>query len=438
MKIRKMFFFIYYMVILLVIQRTNCTLCVTKVIVRVPKEKDIGLIFDLTVTNKGEKKDIQEFVVTSDGTCTLNTTNGDQVRNVGRIFGGDFGAIQPGKTETISLSLYNRVGTCPIIISTTNSQNELSHTLQLLHFDTRFETLDPEKHSLRKHRDFTDCNNWDKDYFHNCTPLNCEERYFGQRSFYNFKTEQCEQVTPCSSQDEYYDMYANECVDKNNFITEEELEQIRDGKFDNNYLELRGGSSNGNKETPTASTKKGCSSKPKQCSSGRLSLQDFNNCLQHLEMGKTEEEINQGKAIRESQPNMSGKKSTLGLSLTSFYYDWYLPWRSENIEEEEQDREGTILAGSHEVSSGARKLDILGWIGLISKGLFIILLLIIFQMALTCVTYIFICITIYGFLELVSKLKKPETFDGLSRKLTPRDTESQHSIVTSTSCMSQR
>ncbi|EDW83758.2 uncharacterized protein Dwil_GK13779 [Drosophila willistoni] len=301
------------MVILLVIQRTNCTLCVTKVIVRVPKEKDIGLIFDLTVTNKGEKKDIQEFVVTSDGTCTLNTTNGDQVRNVGRIFGGDFGAIQPGKTETISLvwptvSLYNRVGTCPIIISTTNSQNELSHTLQLLHFDTRFETLDPEKHSLRKHRDFTDCNNWDKDYFHNCTPLNCEERYFGQRSFYNFKTEQCEQVTPCSSQDEYYDMYANECVDKNNFITEEELEQIRDGKFDNNYLELRGG----------------------------------------------------------------------------------------------------------------------------------ILLLIIFQMALTCVTYIFICITIYGFLELVSKLKKPETFDGLSRKLTPRDTESQHSIVTSTSCMSQR
>jgi len=111
---------------------------------------------------------------------------------------------------------------------------------QVLHFDTRFETLDPHGNKQRKRKDFTDCRNWDKDYLRNCTPLNCEERYFGQRSFFNLETEQCEQVSDCSGPGEYYDVFSNEGVDPGNFVSVEELELVKNGKFDSNFLDLQG------------------------------------------------------------------------------------------------------------------------------------------------------------------------------------------------------
>lgn len=42
--------------------------------------------------------------------------------------------------------------------------------------------------------DFTDCQNWDKDYFKNCTPVDCEERYFGLSYFYNSTVEKCQEM----------------------------------------------------------------------------------------------------------------------------------------------------------------------------------------------------------------------------------------------------
>lgn len=96
------------------------TCSVSRVIMRVPRENDIGLIFgkpenaqleqlkmyassDLTVSNqKREKSEMLEFTVNSNGVCTLNLTNGKQVK-AGTIFGGDFGAIEPGSSVTVSL-----------------------------------------------------------------------------------------------------------------------------------------------------------------------------------------------------------------------------------------------------------------------------------------------------------------------------------------------
>lgn len=99
--------------------------------------------------------------------------------------------------------------------------------------------MDPSNHSLRRRKDFTDCKNWDKNYLRNCTPLNCEERYFGKRSFYNRTSGECEPVPSCFGESVIYDFYANECMDMNNFITDEEIEQLKQGKFDNNLLELQ-------------------------------------------------------------------------------------------------------------------------------------------------------------------------------------------------------
>lgn len=204
-----------------------------------------------------------EFSVTSEGVCTLNTSRGEQVL-AGNIFGGDFGSIEPGSSMTVSLvwptvvskghsreyqgislinmsyiqSLYNRVGSCPITVSTVNHENVANKSQQTLYFDTRFETLDPGNHSLTKRKDFVNCRNWDHNYFKNCTPLDCEELYFGKRSFYNCTSEQCEPVPVCFGNNVIYDFYANECIDRNNFLMDDDIELLKQGKYDDNFLDL--------------------------------------------------------------------------------------------------------------------------------------------------------------------------------------------------------
>lgn len=135
-------------------------------------------------------------------------------------------------------SLYNRVGSCPITVSTVNHENVANKSQQTLYFDTRFETLDPNNHSLTKRKDFVNCRNWDHNYFKNCTPLDCEELYFGKRSFYNCTSEQCEPVPVCFGNNVIYDFYANECIDRNNFLMDEDVELLKQGKYDDNFLDL--------------------------------------------------------------------------------------------------------------------------------------------------------------------------------------------------------
>lgn len=53
-----------------------------------------------------------------------------------------------------------------------------------------------------KDPNFIDCQNWDMDYMRNCTPVDCEERYFGQMSYYNETTERCEEVAQCTGKNE--------------------------------------------------------------------------------------------------------------------------------------------------------------------------------------------------------------------------------------------
>ncbi|XP_070143655.1 uncharacterized protein [Drosophila kikkawai] len=362
----------------------NGNLCVTNVVVRMPHEKDIGLIFDLTVINsvKNERRETLDFMVSSDGECTVNTTKGELIPCMGRIFGGNFGAIEPGKSESVSLvwptvSLFNRVGSCPIQLTATSAQDTIASTKQLLHFDTRFETLDPSGHTLRKRKDFMDCRNWDKDYFHNCTPLNCEERYFGQRNFYNQATEQCERVHSSSRPGEFYDIYSNEAIDRNNFVTEKELEEIKQGKFDSNYLDLQG---------------------PPMF------------CFQSL-MDEQKENVME-KKLR--------KKSPLEISmLTQLYYDWYLPLRTENLDGFSEIEGGAttnpegVASSSEPLVNWPSKLDSSGLLMLILKGIAIILSLIMFQILVTLTGYFVVCLSVYGFIELYSLWKTKDQAESL-------------------------
>uniref|UniRef100_A0A1A9V7X7 Uncharacterized protein n=1 Tax=Glossina austeni TaxID=7395 RepID=A0A1A9V7X7_GLOAU len=219
---------------------------INKIVTRTPKEQDIGLIFDVSLSNTdSDKKEMLEYSIRSDGTCTINVSSAQMVDNMGRVMGGDFGFIEAGASDTVSLiwptvSLYNRVGICPIVIISTNARNDEFHLKQLIKFDTRFDIIDPEGHTFKKHKNYKDCRNWDKDYLKNCAPVNCEERYFGLRSFYNETAEKCVEIARCADAYEvFYDHFTNECIDTRFVISESDLKNIREGKYDNNVLNLK-------------------------------------------------------------------------------------------------------------------------------------------------------------------------------------------------------
>uniref|UniRef100_A0A1A9WH31 Uncharacterized protein n=1 Tax=Glossina brevipalpis TaxID=37001 RepID=A0A1A9WH31_9MUSC len=218
---------------------------INKIVTRVPREYDIGLIFDVTLSNTdSDKKEMLEYSIRSDGTCILNISSALMIDNMGSVMGGDFGFIEAGASDHVSLiwptvSLYNRVGICPIVIISTNARNDEFHLKQLIKFDTRFDIIDPEGHTFKKHKNYKDCNNWDKEYLKNCIPVDCEERYFGLRSFYNETAEKCLEIPRCTGTFEFYDHFTNECIDTRFFVTEEDLKNIREGKYDDNVLNLK-------------------------------------------------------------------------------------------------------------------------------------------------------------------------------------------------------
>ncbi|XP_065354775.1 uncharacterized protein LOC135949215 [Calliphora vicina] len=210
-----------------------------------PKPKDIGLIFDVTLENSNEEdSELLEFRIRANGYCCVNVTPEVLMEKMGRIVGGDFGFIAAGEIEKVSViwptvSLFNRVGLCPIAITSTNTASEERTIKEIIKFDTRFEILDPDGHTLRRQKNFIDCQNWDKDYFKNCFPVDCEERYFGLRNFYNFTSEKCEKLPRCSQNYQLYDMFTNECVDTGVICSEEDLRDYKEVEFVNNIGEFK-------------------------------------------------------------------------------------------------------------------------------------------------------------------------------------------------------
>ena len=73
------------------------------------------------------------------------------------------------------------------------------------------------------------CKSEDLNPFHNCTPINCEMKYFGKRNFFNSTIGYCETVPNCdkpSNPDMIYDYTTNECVDLSKLLTVDDIEEI--------------------------------------------------------------------------------------------------------------------------------------------------------------------------------------------------------------------
>ncbi|XP_055849430.1 uncharacterized protein LOC129914280 isoform X2 [Episyrphus balteatus] len=188
---------------------TMCSISINKIITRTPREGDIGLIFDINLINTAnEEKELLEYHIHSEKECCINLTETTTSSNAGKIVGGSFGLIEPGEMKTVSviwptIDIFNRVGHCDIIISSTNNvKNEEKHFTQQLLFDTRFQQIDPTGTTFKRRTDYHECSNWDMNFLNNCTPVNCESKYFGRRNFYNTTTKMCEPAARCDGENQ--------------------------------------------------------------------------------------------------------------------------------------------------------------------------------------------------------------------------------------------
>ncbi|XP_043651668.1 uncharacterized protein LOC122619045 isoform X5 [Drosophila teissieri] len=131
--------------------------------------------------------------------------------------------------------------------------------------------------------------------------------------------------------------------------------------------------------------------------------------------------------------------------LTQLYYDWYLPLRTDSWGEGGEigaiggigdPSPQNVSSGSEPLLTWIGKLDWRGWLFLILKGSFFILLLIVFQVFATLTAYFLVCLMVYGFMEVYSfwtSDEAPETF-----MIDSSSQSTAFNLVTSESLMSHR
>lgn len=87
---------------------------------------------------------------------------------------------------------------------------------------------------MKKEFGYKECDSEDLNPFHNCTPINCEMKYFGKRNFFNSSKGYCETVPNCdksSNDDMIYDYTTNKCVDLSKLFTVNDVKEINAGNY---------------------------------------------------------------------------------------------------------------------------------------------------------------------------------------------------------------
>lgn len=83
---------------------------------------------------------------------------------------------------------------------------------------------------MKEEGGYQKCGYEDLDPFRNCKPVNCEEKYLGKRNF--FKYPNCIPATICD-EDGRYDYDTNTCENPKNIFSEDEINEMKSGKFTN-------------------------------------------------------------------------------------------------------------------------------------------------------------------------------------------------------------
>ncbi|KAG5684371.1 hypothetical protein PVAND_013606 [Polypedilum vanderplanki] len=210
--------------------------------IRHMKKNDVGLIFDALLINDGSSpKETLNFEVRSQKCCLLIDDFYDcETQN---IYGVKVPKLEPDKEAMVTLLWptiipYNRVGNCTIEILTKRQSGTHVDDIKLIHFNTTIDVNGFPDYMLiyfndmKKDHGYTKCDYEDLNPFDKCKPVNCELKYFGKRNFFQYPN--CIPVTECENDPEViYDFDTNTCRNLRNFLSNDNIRQIEEGKFTN-------------------------------------------------------------------------------------------------------------------------------------------------------------------------------------------------------------
>lgn len=85
---------------------------------------------------------------------------------------------------------------------------------------------------MKQSKGYTNCQSEDFDPFNNCNPVNCEEKYFGKRNFFDGK--KCVPAIICEPNvNVVYEHDTNKCRNLKNILDDEDRKSMERGKFSN-------------------------------------------------------------------------------------------------------------------------------------------------------------------------------------------------------------
>ncbi|XP_030753298.1 uncharacterized protein LOC115880258 [Sitophilus oryzae] len=188
------------------------------------EEDDIVMVFFATVKNICQ--DDLELSV-SMAQCCETMSSGETDCSSMTLIGGDMGTLSSGYTKNLTLLypniyLYNRRGVCTVLITYRNQFKKKEITTDIS-FDTRKDCASTHKET---------CFTFDLDYKQNCNPVDCLIKYSGGASYFSSDYNLCQKVPMCISKsngefpEKAYSPYSNECIDLNNSISKNDLEEI--------------------------------------------------------------------------------------------------------------------------------------------------------------------------------------------------------------------
>ncbi|CAH1112634.1 unnamed protein product [Psylliodes chrysocephalus] len=226
--------FTFLLVISIAFCVTKCDLEIIDAGILPIQEDDMAIIFYLTLKNQCDKN--LEISVTMNECCDQSKLDENNCNMY--LIGGYMGILKMMETRNVTLinpNLYTffRKGTCSISVLYRSSKFERVLT----------KIIDFQTNSSEEGRDI--CPTCDTDPADNCNQVDCVIKYFGERSYFNPTTKECENVPICLNDPTRdpneligYSWLTNNCLNLNNSVTKYDLEYLENNLADSSENDM--------------------------------------------------------------------------------------------------------------------------------------------------------------------------------------------------------
>ncbi|XP_072380979.1 uncharacterized protein [Diabrotica undecimpunctata] len=189
---------------------------------------DIAIIFYLTLRNLGEKN--ADVSVSMNKCCDQTNSLDDEECVQMYLMGGHMGILKKKQIRNVTLIHptmypYFRKGICSITVQYRTEKYDKT-IVKVINFRTNGSDEDIAQ---------TQCPSVDTDPRDNCNQVDCVMKYFGEKSYFNPTSKECERVPICLSEspnspDIAYNYISNQCINLNNSVTPSDLEVLENNQ----------------------------------------------------------------------------------------------------------------------------------------------------------------------------------------------------------------